>query len=86
MIERYTTKEMGHIWSQENKFYNWVKVELAVCKAQEELDRIPKGVTLKILEKLLPYFDLKHQRDLIETLSIPLKPVKKKYEFDIKRI
>ena len=86
MIERYTTKEMGHIWSKENKFYNWVKVELAVCKAQEELNRIPKGVTLKILEKLLPYFDIKYQKDLIKTLNIPLKPVKKKYEFDIKKI
>ncbi len=86
MIERYTTKQMAYIWSQENKFYNWVKVELAVCKAQEELNRIPKGITTKIVEKLLPYFDPKYQKDLIETLELPLKVVEKKYKFDIKKI
>ena len=32
MIERYTTKEMGRIWSDEYKYSTWLKVELAVTK------------------------------------------------------
>jgi adenylosuccinate lyase len=41
MIERYTRPEMGSIWSLENKFQAWLKVEIAVCEAWHELGRIP---------------------------------------------
>jgi len=30
MIERYTLPEMGRIWSEENKFRTWLKVEIEV--------------------------------------------------------
>ncbi len=42
MIERYTRKEMGAIWSQENKFRTWLEVELAVCEAWYRLGYIPQ--------------------------------------------
>ncbi len=32
MIERYTRSEMAHVWSEENKFDNWLRVELLVCE------------------------------------------------------
>tara|TARA_Y100001936_G_scaffold228209_1_gene249160 strand:- start:5476 stop:6771 length:1296 start_codon:yes stop_codon:yes gene_type:complete len=32
MIERYTTNEMGRIWSDQNKYDTWFKVELAVTE------------------------------------------------------
>ncbi len=86
MIPRYTTKEMGEIWSDKRKFYNWLKVELAVCKAQEELKRIPENTTLEIVKKILPYLEPNYQKDLIETLELPLKVVKQEKIFDIKRI
>lgn len=37
MISRYSTKEMSQIWSNENKFRNWVKVETAVLQAKVNL-------------------------------------------------
>ena len=32
MIPRYTTKEMGRIWDDENKFAKWLEVEKAVAQ------------------------------------------------------
>jgi len=42
MIERYTRKEMGELWTLENRFRAWLEVELAVCEAWFELGRIPE--------------------------------------------
>ena len=41
MIERYSRKEISEIWEQESKFRYFLKVELAVCKAYNELGLIP---------------------------------------------
>jgi adenylosuccinate lyase len=41
MIKRYTRPEMGTIWSLENKFQAWLKVEIAICEAWHALGRIP---------------------------------------------
>jgi len=41
MIERYTRKEMGELWTQENRFRAWLEVELAICEAWHELGAIP---------------------------------------------
>lgn len=41
MIPRYTLPEMGQLWSDENKFRTWLKVELAVCEVQAERGMIP---------------------------------------------
>jgi len=41
MIERYTLPEMGAIWSEESKFNNWLKIELAACEAWASLGKIP---------------------------------------------
>ncbi len=41
MIPRYTSKEMGWVWSEENKFNKWLDVEKAVAAAQAELGIIP---------------------------------------------
>ena len=42
MIERYTRKEMGAIWTEENKYNAWLEVELLACEAWSELGVIPK--------------------------------------------
>ncbi len=43
MINRYSTKEMIRIWSDENKFQTWLEVELQTAKAFSEVTKeIPK--------------------------------------------
>ena len=42
MIDRYTTKEMDAIWSDQNKFETWKKVELAVAEIMSMKGIIPK--------------------------------------------
>ncbi|MBU4532080.1 MAG: adenylosuccinate lyase [Eubacteriales bacterium] len=41
MIDRYTLPEMKAIWSEENKFRKWLKVEILACEALAELGQIP---------------------------------------------
>jgi adenylosuccinate lyase len=48
MIERYSRPQMKKIWSEENKFDQWLKVEIAVCEAWAELGEIPPKDIVKI--------------------------------------
>ena len=48
MIERYSRPQMRKIWSDENKFDQWLKVEIAVCEAWAELGEIPREDIVKI--------------------------------------
>jgi len=41
MIERYSRPEMKEIWSDQNKFALWLKVEIAVCEAWHDVGKIP---------------------------------------------
>ncbi len=41
MIPRYTTPEMGTLWSDQHKYATWLKVELAVCEVLSERGEIP---------------------------------------------
>lgn len=41
MIKRYSREEMSSIWSEENQYNAWLKVELAACRAWSRLGRIP---------------------------------------------
>ena len=51
MIDRYTTKEMDAIWSDQNKFETWKKVELAVAEIMSIKGIIPKESFEQINEK-----------------------------------
>ena len=51
MIERYTTPEMGQLWSEEAKFGSWLEVELAVCEAWAEEGRIPSEALARIRKR-----------------------------------
>jgi adenylosuccinate lyase len=48
MIERYSRPEMKKVWSDQNKFDQWLKVEIAVCEAWAELGEIPRRDIAKI--------------------------------------
>ncbi|HXK03777.1 MAG TPA: adenylosuccinate lyase [Verrucomicrobiae bacterium] len=41
MIARYTRTEMGRIWSEQNKFQQWLEVELAASEALAQLGVVP---------------------------------------------
>ncbi len=46
MIPRYTRPEMGNIWSDRNKFQQWLEVELAASEALAELGVVPAEAAL----------------------------------------
>jgi adenylosuccinate lyase len=48
MIERYSRPQMKRIWSEENKFDQWLNVEIAVCEAWAELGEMPRRDIVKI--------------------------------------
>ncbi|HLR76829.1 MAG TPA: adenylosuccinate lyase [Balneolaceae bacterium] len=51
MIDRYSRKEMADIWSLENQFQSWLKVELAACRAWSKLGKIPPDDIEKLYKK-----------------------------------
>lgn len=51
MIDRYTRKEMGAIWSTENKFRKWMEIEILACEARAEMGEIPVSAAKNIRER-----------------------------------
>ncbi|MBI3637836.1 MAG: adenylosuccinate lyase [Candidatus Rokubacteria bacterium] len=51
MIERYTRPAMGRIWSEESKYAEWLRVEIAVCEAYVRRGRIPPDALARIRTK-----------------------------------
>jgi adenylosuccinate lyase len=66
MIERYSRPQMKKIWSDRNKFDQWLKVEIAVCEAWAELGQIPREDVFKIrkasynLDRIAKFLDVTH--------------------------
>jgi len=50
MIERYTRKEMGNLWTEHAKYRSWLDVEIAVCEAWNKKGKIP-AKDLRIIKK-----------------------------------
>jgi adenylosuccinate lyase len=51
MIARYTLPAMGRVWTDENRYNAWLKVELAACRAWNQLGRIPDEALAVIEQK-----------------------------------
>ncbi len=51
MIPRYSREPMARIWSEENKFAAWLKVELAAMEALAEAGLIPAEVPERVKSK-----------------------------------
>jgi adenylosuccinate lyase len=49
MIARYTLPAMGQVWTDENRYNAWLKVELAACRAWNQLGKIPDEA-LRVIE------------------------------------
>ena len=65
MIDRYTRKEMGEIWTLERKFRVWLEVELAICEGWHAMGVIPAADMATIREKA--DFELDRILELEET-------------------
>jgi adenylosuccinate lyase len=62
MIERYTRPEMSRIWSDENKYRQWLEVELATADALAETNDVPPEAA-RLLRKHAS-FDLKRIQEI----------------------
>jgi len=51
MISRYTLPQMDKIWSEEEKFNLWLKIEILVCEAWARLGKISDPALKKIKNK-----------------------------------
>lgn len=48
MIKRYSLKEMDKIWSDEEKFNIWLKIEILACEAMKHLGKVTNDAFNKI--------------------------------------
>ncbi|MGQ9662825.1 MAG: adenylosuccinate lyase [Kiritimatiellia bacterium] len=51
MIERYTRPEMGGIWTDENKYRTWLRIELLACEAMNLRGIIPDADLVRIRKR-----------------------------------
>jgi adenylosuccinate lyase len=51
MLARYTTPEFKRLWSDEKRYYTWLEVEVAACRAMETAGLVPDGTTSFICDK-----------------------------------
>ncbi|MBY0383545.1 adenylosuccinate lyase [bacterium] len=51
MVERYTRKQMGELWTPQSRFENMMQVEVAVALVQGEMGLIPKNAATVIEQK-----------------------------------
>jgi adenylosuccinate lyase len=62
LISRYTRPEMGRIWSEENRFRAWLKVEVAATETLAEAGVVPRPAAKAIRE--LADFRLERIREI----------------------
>jgi adenylosuccinate lyase len=48
MIARYTRPEMGRVWSDENRYAQWLEVELAASEALAETGEVPADAAAQL--------------------------------------
>ena len=41
MIPRYTRSQMGDIWTDQNKYATWLRIEILACEAMHKLGQVP---------------------------------------------
>ncbi|MEB3245590.1 MAG: adenylosuccinate lyase [Vampirovibrionales bacterium] len=70
MIDRYTPPEMRALWDAQHKYATWLKIELAVLAAQEQLGLVPSGTHAQVCAKAqFESFDIQRIDALDETLK-----------------
>jgi adenylosuccinate lyase len=51
LIPRYTRPEMGHVWSDQNRFEKWLDVELAAAEALADAGIVPREAAARLRER-----------------------------------
>jgi adenylosuccinate lyase len=51
MIPRYTRPEMGAIWTDENRFSIWLRIEVLACEAMNRLGQVPDADLARIRQR-----------------------------------
>lgn len=74
MIERYSPPEITKIWSEEEKFERFLRIEALLCEALEKQKKIPKGVSkafngVKINLKKIKSIEAKTHHDIVAFLK-----------------
>lgn len=67
MIKRYTRKEMADLWSEENKYGTWLRVELAALQAQAGLGIVPSDAAKEIVSRAS--FSVERIEEIEETVK-----------------
>jgi len=66
MLKRYTLEEMGKIWSDENKFRQWTKVEVAALEVRRELGEFDHPIPPGLAENIsIDLAEIKRIEDII---------------------
>ncbi|MFH1504757.1 MAG: adenylosuccinate lyase [Candidatus Omnitrophota bacterium] len=74
MIERYSPAEISKVWSEEEKFRRFLRIEALLCEALEKGKKIPKGVSkafdkVKISPKAIRRIEEKTHHDIVAFLK-----------------
>ena len=74
MIERYTPPEIGAIWTDEEKFKRFLKIEAYLCEALAKQNKMPKSVAksfnkVKISVAKIKKIEEKTHHDIIAFLK-----------------
>jgi len=67
MILRYTREGMRRLWSDENRYATWLRVELAALETQAELGIVPREAAEEIAAKAV--FDIDRILEIEETVK-----------------
>lgn len=70
MIERYTLKQMGCIWNEENRYSKWLEVEIAACEGMQKQGLIPKKAVDNIKKKARIKLDRIHALEKINNHEV----------------
>ena len=71
MIDRYTTPEMAQIWSEQNKFETWKKVEITVTEVLSDRGEVPEEA-VKVINEKAAFSKLKRLHDMMSSHSSPI--------------
>lgn len=75
MISRYTGPEMGAIWTDENKYNIWLRIEILACEAMHKLGIIPAADLARIKKRAkfsiarIEHIEAKVKHDVIAFLT-----------------
>ncbi|MEI6219381.1 MAG: adenylosuccinate lyase, partial [bacterium] len=81
MIPRYTDPKMGSVWTDENKYRTWLRIEILACEAMNGLGMIPDADLARIQKrsrfntKRIDRIEAKVHHDVIAFLTDVAKSV-----------